>query len=213
MLNIAMISAFLLCTIAAGAMTYVIYRRLKKMDRQIGVGLKSQYISVRELRSVGYKLDSLDRDNKRAVEAQHKFNENQRVMLASLNRQIMHLDGFLSRSSRQMAETTPKQMVEKPSRTDRKRFRADPLQVNRTTPRQRTMVPVSSIISKNLVQENSDGDGVAFLEELFANRTPDTSPQSDAVRTEAAELTSRFSKQLADTEEHSEPVERRVSYG
>ena len=193
-------------------MSYVIYRMLKKVERQIGVNLKSQYISVRELRSVGYKLDGIDRNNKNSIEEQHKFHEHQRIMLASLNRQVLQLDNLLSRSAKKQINDTAKQARGKTAQLNPARYESSPNDKNNATNSHNRTVSVSSVISKRSLEENSNERGIAFLEELFAKHQNVPQHQATSPNNEATELASRFSSQLEETVE-DETIERRVSYG
>ena len=95
MLILASITYFALLSIALTAATYALYKAFKKLNHQIGISMKTQYVSVRELRSFGYKIDNFSKETQKTAEQQRKSQDQQRIMVASLNRQMLHLESML----------------------------------------------------------------------------------------------------------------------
>ena len=94
------------CAVTLIAFGYYAFNAIKAMRNQITLSLKSQHLSVRELRSMNYKVDRISSTAQETLDEQRKSFEHQRVLMSSLNRQLKTLDSMALSSQRKNTPAT-----------------------------------------------------------------------------------------------------------
>ena len=82
------------CAISISGLAYFAFKFYKGLRNQITLSLKSQHMSVRELRSLGYKVERISNITQESIDEQRKSFEHQRVLMNSLGRQLKLLDAM-----------------------------------------------------------------------------------------------------------------------
>ena len=191
------------------------YRRTNSIERQQNMTLKTLYVSVRELRALGYRVDELASENRAAFANQAKSLEHQRILAASLGRQIGTIEAMLS-SPKPRVENRPRPLVNKAHRTShRSAPQAD------TARQEASHVPVASLLQQAGSDLKGKSEGAVLLEKLFeqsrkaavqepAPAAPDHPP---ALRELARAAAAPYPAKPEDASLTQEFDERRVSNG
>lgn len=137
------------------------YRRTNNIERQQSMTLKTLYVSVRELRALGYRVDELASENRAAFANQAKSLEHQRILAASLGRQIGNIEAMLS-NTKPRFENRPRPLANKTQRSNHRSASQTDM-----PPQEASHVPVASLLKQAGSGLKGKNEGAVLLEKLF----------------------------------------------
>lgn len=112
-----------IAVLAIGLAGVVVMRRLARIDARVGLVVKAAYQNTSEIRQntdrIGRFSGGLERlleQSRAGIEYQRKAHDQERVLLASLNKQMRHLETLLDRAAPAGAATPTKPVAAKAAR-------------------------------------------------------------------------------------------------